>query len=79
MRPGGSFVYVRFGGPQGSISVALATVATALGACAICASVMAPVAIGAAGYWLLAGAGVIALLGGLTFLAAAFGRRDRLR
>jgi hypothetical protein len=40
---------------------------------------MAPVAIAAAGYWLLAGAGVIALLGGLTFLAVSFGRRDGLR
>ena len=69
---------MRLGSLHGSLSVAVATLATALGACAIGASVMAPVALGAAGYWLLAAAGVVALVGGLTFLAIWFGRRDGL-
>jgi hypothetical protein len=60
----------------GSLSVAMATVATALGACAIAASVMSPISFGVVGYWLIAGAGVVALLGGLAFLAVSFGRRD---
>jgi hypothetical protein len=37
---------------------------------------MSPVAFGTAGDWLVAGAGVIALLGGLSYLAIAFGQRD---
>ena len=70
---------MRLGSPHGHLSATVATVATALGACSIGASVMAPVALGAAGYWLLAGVGVIALLGGLAFLAVSFGRRENQR
>lgn len=70
---------MRLGSPRSSLPVAVATVATALGTCAIGASVMAPVALAATGYWLLAAVGAIALLGGLTVLAVSFGRRDALR
>jgi hypothetical protein len=38
---------------------------------------MSPVAFGVAGDWLVAGGGVIALLGGLAYLAVWFGRRDK--
>lgn len=49
--------------------------AAALGACAIGATVMSPVTLGAAGHWLLAGVGVFALFGSLTFLAVWLGPR----
>ncbi len=55
----------------------VATFATAVGVCAIGASVMSPVAFGVAGDWLVAGGGVIALFGGLAYLAVWFGRRDK--
>jgi hypothetical protein len=61
----------------GSVLLTMATVATAVGACAIGASVMSPVAFGVVGDWLVAGGGVIALLGGLTYLVVWFGRRDQ--
>jgi hypothetical protein len=38
---------------------------------------MSPVAFGVVGDWLVAGGGVIALLGGLTYLVVWFGRRDQ--
>jgi hypothetical protein len=68
------FLSMRLGG---SVLLTVATVATAVGACAIGASVMSPVAFGVAGDWLVAGGGVIALLSGLTYLVVWFGRRDR--
>ena len=55
----------------------VSTVATAVGACAIGATAMSPVAFGTAGDWMVAGGGVIALLGGLAYLAVWFGRRDK--
>jgi protein-S-isoprenylcysteine O-methyltransferase Ste14 len=61
----------------GSFLVAVATVVTGLGACAIAASVMAVPGLLSANPWLVAGAGVVALLGGLAFLSASFARRDR--
>ncbi len=67
---------MRLGSTGGLVGLAVATIATAVGACAIGASVMSPVAFGTAGDWLVAGAGVIALLGGLSYLAIAFGQRD---
>jgi len=70
---------MRLGRPHGFLSLATATVATALGTCAVGASVMAPVALGTGGYWLLAGVGVVALVGGLGFLAISLGRRDGLQ
>lgn len=65
MRIGGSFI------------VAVATVLTGLGACAVAASVMAVPGLLSANPWLVAGAGVVALLVGLAFLWASFTQRDR--
>ncbi len=76
-RPGNDiFVGMRIGSAYGSVQLAVATVATAIGACAIGASVMSPVAFGTAGDWLVAGGGVITLLGGMTYLAISFAHRD---
>jgi protein-S-isoprenylcysteine O-methyltransferase Ste14 len=55
----------------------LATVLAGLGACAIAASVMAVPGLLNANPWLVAGAGVVAVLAGLAFLSASFARRER--
>jgi protein-S-isoprenylcysteine O-methyltransferase Ste14 len=61
----------------GSISIAVATVVTGLGVCAIAASVMVVPGLLSANPWLVAGAGAVALFGGLAFLSACFAQRDR--
>jgi protein-S-isoprenylcysteine O-methyltransferase Ste14 len=57
--------------------VAVATVVTGLGVCAIAASVMTVPGLLSVNPWLITGAGVVALLAGLAFLSASFAPRDR--
>jgi protein-S-isoprenylcysteine O-methyltransferase Ste14 len=64
-------------GGNRAVLVVVATVLTGLGVCAIAASVMAVPGLLNADPWLVAGAGVVALLAGLAFLAASFAVRDR--
>lgn len=68
---------MRLGATSGSQLVVVATVATALGVCAIAASVMSPLASSGLSGWVVAGAGVVALIAGLTVLVVTFGRQDR--
>ena len=68
---------MKLGASGGSWMVVVATVATALGVCAIAATVMSPLASSGVSGWVVAGAGVVALIAGLTVLVVTFGRRDR--
>jgi hypothetical protein len=63
---------------QTSVLAAVATIATALGACAVAASVMAPVNL-VGGSWATAGCGVAALAVGLPILWVLLAGRDRQR
>lgn len=64
-------------GRKRSPLVAVATVVTGLGVCAIAASVMAVPGLLRANPWLVAGAGVVALVAGLAFLSVSLTQRDR--
>ena len=71
---GGRFQVMRV---SRSFVLAVATVVTGFGVCAIAASVMAVPGLLSANPWLMAGAGSVALVAGLACLSASFSRRDR--
>lgn len=63
--------------PRASLAVVVLVVAAALGVCAVAASVMAPIALGWVAAWVLAGGGLVVLLGSLFALWLIQRRRDR--
>ncbi len=60
-----------------SLLVVVLVVAAAPGVCALAASVMAPVALGGVAAWVLAGGGLVVLLGSLIASWLIQRRRDR--